>query len=152
MKARSIIIGVLGIAALAAVGYAAVPRAPEPAREAVPAITGQQLQFEIADTPEERERGFSGRADVPGGYGLLFVFDRADRYGFWMKDMLVPIDIIWLQDDGTILGIEEAVSPDTYPTPFYPPEPVRFVLETRAGEARAQGWEVGTRIALPDSR
>lgn len=108
------------------------------------------FRFEIADTDAERMQGLSGRADVPHSYGLLFVFDHAERYGFWMKDMLVPIDMIWLADDGTILAIDEAVSPDTYPTPFYPPRPVTRVLETRAGEARAQGWGVGTLIPLPE--
>lgn len=108
------------------------------------------FRFEIADTDAEHAQGLSGREDVPPGYGLLFIFDRKERYGFWMKDMLVSIDMIWLADDGTVLAIDEAVSPDTYPTPFYPPEPVRLVLETRAGEARAQGWNVGSRIALPE--
>ena len=83
---------------------------------------------------------------------MLFVFPTADRYGFWMKDMLASIDIIWLRSDGTIIEIEEGVSPETYPTPFYPPERVSYVLETRTGEARAQGWEPGTRLSLPISQ
>lgn len=109
----------------------------------------EAFTFEVVGSPAARAKGLSGRADVPAGYGMLFVFDVPDRYGFWMKDMLVSIDIIWLSSDGTILGIEEAVSPATYPEPFYPPVPVRLVLETRAGEARAQGWAVGTQIELP---
>lgn len=109
----------------------------------------ETFRFEIVDTPIKHAQGLSGRTEVPPGYGMLFVFDRADRYGFWMKDMHVSIDIIWLADDGTVLAIDEAVSPETYPTSFYPPRPVRLVLETRAGEARAQGWSVGSRIALP---
>ncbi len=107
------------------------------------------FRFEIANTPLTRQQGLSGRTEVPPGYGMLFVFDMPDRHGFWMKDMFVAIDIIWLADDGTILGIAESVSPETYPTPFYPPSPVRLVLETRAGEAKAQGWTVGSRIPLP---
>lgn len=113
-------------------------------------VTYHAFRFEIADSDAERTQGLSGRRDVPAGSGLLFIFDRPERYGFWMKDMLISIDIIWLSDDGTILAIEEAVSPDTYPTPFYPPRPVRYVLETRVGEAKAQGWVVGTRIQLPE--
>jgi len=112
--------------------------------------TYSAFRFEIADSDAERVQGLSGRTDVPPGYGLLFIFDRKERYGFWMKDMLISIDIIWLADDGTVLAIDEAVSPDTYPTPFYPPQPVRLVLETRVGEAKAQGWSVGSRIALPE--
>jgi len=107
------------------------------------------FRFEIADTDAERVQGLSGRREVPPGYGLLFIFDRKERYGFWMKDMHVSIDIIWLADDGTVLAIDENVSPNTFPTPFYPPEPVSRVLETRAGEAKVQGWGVGSKIALP---
>lgn len=112
--------------------------------------TYSAFRFEIADSEAERTQGLSGRSNVLPGSGLLFIFDRPERYGFWMKDMLISIDIIWLADDGTILEIEEGVSPDTYPTPFYPPVPVKFVLETRVGEAKAQGWAVGTRIPLPE--
>lgn len=111
--------------------------------------TYSAFRFEIADSDAERTQGLSGRKEVLPGSGLLFIFDRAESHGFWMKDMLISIDIIWLADDGTILAIEEAVSPDTYPTPFYPPQPVRYVLETRVGEAKAQGWTVGTQIQLP---
>ena len=66
-----------------------------------------------------------------------------------MKDMHVSIDIAWLSEDGTVLKIEENVSPDTFPAVFYPPRPVRLVLETKAGEMRRQGWGVGTRVPLP---
>lgn len=110
------------------------------------------LTFEIVRTPEEWSRGLSGRTSVPQGYGMLFVFPKADTYSFWMKDMLVPIDIVWLSDNGTIVGIEESVVSETYPgTTFEAPEPVRLVLEMRAGESRARGYKVGDKIALPDN-
>lgn len=108
------------------------------------------MRFEVVDTPEERELGLSGRTHVEDGYGMLFVFEEVDTPGFWMKDMQVPIDIIWLSDDGTILGIEENVSPSTYPSVFYAPAPLRLVLETKAGHAKEAGWSVGTHIALPN--
>lgn len=107
------------------------------------------FEFEIAASNEARARGLSGRANIPANYGMLFVFAEPNRYGFWMNDMLVPIDIIWLAQDGTIVGIDAHVSPDTFPTPFYAPEPVTRVLEVRAGEAAAQGWVVGSVIDLP---
>lgn len=118
----------------------------------VPIDQATPLQFEIARTPEAWSLGLGGRTSVPQGYGMLFVFPKTDRYSFWMKDMLVPIDIVWLSDNGTIVGIEESVAPETYPgTTFTAPEPVRLVLEMRAGESRARGYQVGTRIALPDN-
>lgn len=106
------------------------------------------MTIEIANTDAARTLGLSGRKEVPDNYGMLFVFDSADTYGFWMKDMYVSIDIIWLGDDGTIVGIEDSVTPESYPTTFYAPEPVRYVLETRAGYARDQGWIVGTKVPL----
>jgi uncharacterized protein len=106
--------------------------------------------FEIVDSPDERARGLSGRRSVPQDYGMLFVFDTPGNYGFWMKDMFVSIDILWLANDGTILAIEDSVSPSTYPKSFHPPKPVKFVLELRAGEARRLGWGIGTQIALPE--
>ena len=112
-------------------------------------VSEEAFRFEFADTAEERAQGLSGRADVPSGYGLLFVFPEKGMHGFWMKDMLVPIDMIWLADDGTVLSVDESVSPATYPASFHPPLPVSLVLETRAGEARARGWTTGARIPLP---
>ncbi|HWH07305.1 MAG TPA: DUF192 domain-containing protein [Candidatus Paceibacterota bacterium] len=107
------------------------------------------MKIEIAADRDSRERGLSGRANVPDDYGLLFVFETPDRYGFWMKDMLVPIDIVWLSDNAAIVGIEHSVFPATFPSVFYPPQPVRYVLETRAGYAGDKGWEVGTVLPLP---
>jgi hypothetical protein len=82
---------------------------------------------------------------------MLFVFpDKAIR-GFWMKDMLVPIDIIWIGDGSVVLKVDANVSPDTYKTKttFKSPEPVRYVLETKAGEAARLGIAAGTKINLP---
>lgn len=105
--------------------------------------------IELATTNAARERGLSGRENIPANYGMLFVFPQAGNYGFWMRDMKTSIDIVWLASDSTILGIEEGVSPDSYPHAFFPPSPARYVLETRAGEARVQGWSVGTHLDLP---
>lgn len=111
----------------------------------------QEFTYEIVTSNSAQQRGLGGRESIPTEYGMLFVFEKPSRTGFWMKDMLTSIDIIWLSENGTILGIEDSISPDTYLTKqiFYPPEAVRFVLETRAGESRRKGWEVGTKIELP---
>lgn len=105
--------------------------------------------IEIADTPFAREQGLSGRTEISEDYGMLFIFPEKGDYGFWMKDMKVPIDVFWIADDGTIVGIEHELSPDTYPEAVYPPLPVRYVLETKAGTGAARGWVVGTTLALP---
>ncbi len=112
-------------------------------------LTEGSMRFEIADTPQTQRKGLGGRTPIPDDYGMLFVFPEKGRYGIWMKDMVEPIDIIWLNDDGSIILINHSVSPSTYPEIFYPPVPVTYVLETRAGYALDHGWEVGTKVALP---
>jgi hypothetical protein len=107
------------------------------------------FNFEIAKTEQKQLLGLSGRVVIPHDYGMLFVFPKDDSYGFWMKDMLVPIDIIWLSDTGEVLGVEASLSPSTYPKVFYPPEPIRYVLETRAGEAERMGWAAGKSVPIP---
>lgn len=104
---------------------------------------------EVVDEPNTRAQGLSGRAVVPDDYGMLFVFPRAELHGFWMKDMEIPIDMVWVNADGTIAGITESVTPETYPTAFYPPSPVPYVLEVRAGLAEERGWATGTPLSLP---
>lgn len=132
------------------VSYTTPITASTSASSAVTAATSTtQMKFEVVTTTAAQERGLGGRSDVPQNYGMLFVFPTDTRVGFWMKDMLVPIDMIWLSDTGKIIGIEDSVSLNTYPQAFYPPKPVKYVLETRAGEARRQGWGIGSDVHLP---
>ena len=107
------------------------------------------MRYEVVTTEAAQEQGLGGRAVIPDNYAMLFVFAKDDTYGFWMKDMLTSIDMIWLSDNGTIVKIDDSVSPDTYPAVFYPPQPVKYVLETKAGFAREHGWKVGTKVQLP---
>ena len=119
----------------------------------LPSLTNDRPPYslsviDIADTKEERTQGLSNR-EVPEDYGMLFVFETEGTYGFWMKDTLAPLDVIWLSGNGTILGLEENLGPDTYPEIFYSPVPVRYVLEVRGGTSAARGWVVGTTLSLP---
>jgi len=96
-------------------------------------VGGIPFSIEVVDTETTRMRGLSGREWLAENEGMLFVFQEPDFYGFWMKDMRFPIDIIWLDEDFGVIDIIESVSPETFPTIFYPPKPVRFVLEISAG-------------------
>lgn len=79
---------------------------------------------------------------------MLFAFQKDDYYGFWMKDMLAPIDIFWLDDKGQVVFIANEVATSTYPNVFYPSAPARYVLETAAGFARAHDIKIGARLLL----
>ena len=109
---------------------------------------GVSLRIEVATTSAAQERGLSGRESMSGDYGMLFVFPKDGLYGFWMKDMLVPIDIFWLDDKGQVVSIAREVAPSSYPDVFYPSAPARSVLETAAGFARAHFIATGTPLYL----
>lgn len=152
MKRNVLITGLVALVILGVALVSYVFSAKQPVSDSVSdtALTRVgDLEIEIAADRDSRERGLSGRTNVPDDYGMLFVFDEPQQPAFWMKDMLVSIDMIWVSDNGTIVGIEHAVSPATFPSVFYPPVPVRYVLETRAGYAKDHGWEVGTQLPLP---
>jgi uncharacterized membrane protein (UPF0127 family) len=109
---------------------------------------GVSLNLEFATTTAGREKGLGDRASLADNYGMLFVFPKADRYGFWMKDTLVPLDMFWLDDKGRVVYLATKVQPATYPHVFYPPVPALYVLETAAGFARAHGIATGTPLDL----
>jgi uncharacterized protein len=109
---------------------------------------GVSLRIEYATTPAEREKGLSGRKDIPDNYGMLFVFPQSDRYGFWMKETLIPLDIFWINDKGQVVSIAADVATSSYPSVFYPSEPAMYVLETKSGFAREHGIRNGELLRL----
>jgi len=107
-------------------------------------ILGEKaLIIDIADDPEERTKGLSGRRSLAEGEGLLFVFDQPDFYGMWMKDMNFSIDIIWLDSTKEVVSIVEYVSPDTFPKVFKPTRAALYVLEVNAGFVEKYGIKIG---------
>ena len=143
------LVAAIGLAMLCVVALVAYVHSISSEPEAEALIAPPSVTFELADTNGERERGLSGRAEVPPSYAMLFVFDTPASYGFWMKDMRVAIDIVWLDEHHVVTKVDEAVLPSTFPTLFYPPYPTRYVLETAAGQAKVLGWVPGASVALP---
>ena len=92
------------------------------------------LYLEIADSKEEQRQGLSNRDALPHD-GILFVFDEPGNYGFWMKDMKFPIDIIWVHNNRIVTIVRDAMPSDN-PQVMYPSEPANYVLELKAGSAR----------------
>ncbi|HUQ29911.1 MAG TPA: DUF192 domain-containing protein [Candidatus Paceibacterota bacterium] len=111
-------------------------------------FAGVSLKLEFATTTAAREKGLSERTLIPEGYGMLFVFPQDSRYGFWMKDTLVPLDIFWLDSTGKVVSIHEGVTPESYPSVFYPSQPARYVLETAAGFGALHAVATGTPLLL----
>lgn len=110
-------------------------------------VGGVQIPVEVADDNEERSQGLSNREALNEGTGLLFVFDVPGSYGFWMREMRFPIDIIWINEDWQVVGVEKGVAPGTFPQTFNPPSPVKYVLELNSGEATKLGIDVGSVVS-----
>jgi uncharacterized membrane protein (UPF0127 family) len=74
---------------------------------------------------------------------MIFVFDQADIYAFWMKDMKFPLDIVWLNENREVINIKENALPESYPESFVPPQKSLYVIELNAGLVTKYGIKVG---------
>ena len=106
------------------------------------------IDAEIADTRSSRELGLSGRTSLPKDTGMLFIFDTPGRYGFWMKDMLFPLDMVWINKDGVVVKIEENAKPEDYPVTYINDPEASYVLEINAHTAESYGLFLGTKVTI----
>jgi len=92
------------------------------------------LELEVARTPNERVEGLMHRDSLSEDSGMLFVFGDVGKYSFWMKNTLIPLDMIWLDEDGRVVHVEHAVPCEMDPCETYVSDVEAFyVLETNAG-------------------
>ena len=116
----------------------------------------QVLSFdiEVVDTPASRAQGLMYRKDVPRGTGMLFIYEQPQPVSFWMRNTLVPLDMIFLDAEGVIRHIHPNARPlDETPVPgasVGDPHPERLmVLEIAGGEAARLGLANGQALAHP---
>ncbi|MFB6099787.1 MAG: DUF192 domain-containing protein [Candidatus Nanohalobium sp.] len=111
------------------------------------------LHVEVADSEQERLKGLMYRKKLPINQGMLFVFPKEAPRGFWMKNTLIPLDMIFVDRNGRIINIEEA-----YPEPntseenlkIYRSEaPARYVIETNSTFTEKKNIEEGDRVEIP---
>ena len=110
------------------------PSSPQPA---VVLPDGSIVRIEIAADDETRAQGLMFRDRVPEGTGMLFLFVEPGEFPFWMKNTLVPLDMIWIDDQHRAVHVEHGVPPcKADPCPSYPPHAAaKYVLELGAGQA-----------------
>ena len=124
------------------------PSAPEP----TVSLQGHRFAVEIADTPAEREHGLMDRTSIPADHGMLFVFADAEPRTFWMKDTLIPLDMLFFDNAKRLVSILRDVPPcraDPCPT-YASTAPARYVLELNAGTAAKLGLRRGDAITFSD--
>ncbi|MCB1777013.1 MAG: DUF192 domain-containing protein [Candidatus Competibacteraceae bacterium] len=108
------------------------------------------FQVEIAQTPQDRQRGLMFRRELPREMGMLFIQPLGPAV-FWMKNTYIPLDLLYFNADQRLLQILADVPPCVAPTcPIYPSQTatVRYILEINAGEAARRGIQVGDRLQV----
>jgi len=105
----------------------------------------QCLNVELAQTPDAWIQGLQNRKSLKKKTGMLFIFERSRRQGFWMKDTLIPLDMIWMNEEKRVVHIERNVPPcKSDKCKNYMPIPAAlYVLEINAGEAEKLNIKIG---------
>lgn len=107
-------------------------------------IGKHSIHAEIANTPQTREQGLMQRGLLCGNCGMLFVFEKADRYSFWMKNTPLPLSIAFIAADGSILNIEE-MQPNTLDT-HHAQSDALYALEMNGGWFARNGIKRGITV------
>jgi len=107
-----------------------------------------KIEAEIARTEHEVTRGLMYRTSMPEDRGMLFRMPRREEQIFWMRNTCISLDMLFLDDDGTIVGILESV-PILNEEQRTVHKPSRYVLELNGGYCKAHGVKAGMKAKLP---
>lgn len=111
-------------------------------------IGSTTVKASVADTLAERIQGLSGTPFLPDDVVKLFAFGASGSHSIWMKDMNYPLDIMWVDLEGSIVHIEENITPDTYPESFSSPTPAWYVIEANAGFVSLNNISLGDEVVV----
>jgi uncharacterized membrane protein (UPF0127 family) len=144
---------VLASACGASPGSSAPPAATPTAAPSGPAAvlpSGARYALELALTPEDQAQGLMFRENLPDRTGMLFLFPEEAPHHFWMKNTMIPLDMIWMDASGRVAYVSANTPPcKADPCPTYGPDGnVRMVLEIAGGMAAKEGVAVGTTLKL----
>lgn len=107
-------------------------------------IGQHQVQAEVASGIKELTHGLMGRKALPRDHGMLFVFDRAEPWCFWMKNTPLPLSIAFIQANGVIVAIDD-MQPFTETT-HCPPRAISYALEMTQGWFKRAGVRIGQTV------
>lgn len=106
-------------------------------------IGNKSYQVSLAETEEEQMKGLQGVHTLPEDEGFLFVFEEPGEVGFWMKDTLIPLDIIYINDDDEVIAVEQGVPGDET---ILEHSDVKYVLEVN----KDSGIKIGDELDIED--
>lgn len=114
-------------------------------------LGGEAFTLELALTPEQIQRGLMQRSSLGDHEGMIFVFpDVAGRY-FWMKNCLIPLDVIFADGEGRVVSVRQMQVPENNDNPpsYSSRWPAQFAIEIGAGRAEQLAIKAGDRLELP---
>ncbi|HLC59338.1 MAG TPA: DUF192 domain-containing protein [archaeon] len=112
-------------------------------------IGNASFKAEIADNFLERAKGLMFRKDLPKENGMIFVFPSENYYGFWMMNTSIPLDIIWIGSNKTIVHIEKNAQPCLFNcTTYKPDEKAMYVLEINGNLTKKYGIKIGDKVSF----
>ncbi len=107
------------------------------------------FQLRLAADELSREKGLSGVESLTSNDGLLMIFDTDDKWAIWMKDMNIPLDIIWLDSSKKVIYIVKNAEPElSTDKVFTPAEKARYVIELSAGATQKYGIKLGDQASF----
>jgi uncharacterized membrane protein (UPF0127 family) len=102
-----------------------------------------RFQVEVANSDITRAKGLMGRTSLPKFSGMIFIYDNPQIVSFWMKNTLLPLDVLYFQSDGRLLDINEDTVPGSL-EPLVSSGPVQFVLEINGGLSKTLNFNSDT--------
>lgn len=130
-----------------------VPFLPQTTSKTVVVIGNGKINAEIADTQEKRNKGLSGRDNIASDSGMLFIFNKQDKYPFWMKGLNFSLDFIWIKGDFVVDFLQNVPKPlpnqtDQSLTIYASKMPIDKVLEVPAGTINLLDIKIGDKIKI----
>jgi len=125
------------------------PSAPDSLMGSV-CFSGNCFSVELATTRAQVERGLMYRKELYNDNGMLFIFDKEENYPFWMKNTLIPLDIIWIDGNGKIVFVADNVQPckSLICSSVNPGVSAKYVLEINAGISEKIGLNLGEEVKI----
>lgn len=111
------------------------------------AIKEVPIDVEIAENDHDRQRGLMFRTQMPEMHGMIFVFAEKDDHSFWMHNTCISLDMLYIDEDGLIVGIEEA-TPTLKDDTFSVGCQSKYVLEVNGGWTRSHGVKAGQWVKI----
>ncbi len=140
----------LGLVLLVLVFLLILPKQNQQKRTTQVCFDKNCFEVEVAKTVTEHQRGLMFRQHLDKDKGMFFVFEKEGNYPFWMKDTLIPLDMIWINENREVVFIKENAEPcHQIDCPIINPnQNAKYVLEINGGIVKDLGLKIGDKVTI----